>query len=108
MLLLLVSLIHINQASSASANTRNLFLGFNSHHTLQHIDWREIQHYYQLLELKYFKCLLYLSFPCIIIDIFTLVKFHNAWLILAELVIYLLSLTLISKKVKRHINQIDE
>lgn len=108
MLLLLVSLIHISQASSASANSRNLFLGFNSHRTLQHIDWREIQRYYQIIELKYFKRLLYLSFPCIIIDIFTLVKFHNAWLILAELVIYLLLLTIISKKVKHYINQINE
>ncbi|ANZ34290.1 hypothetical protein AMC75_10585 [Staphylococcus carnosus] len=105
MLLLLVSIVHITQASKSSANTRNLFIGFRSHRTYQNISWNDIQHYYQSLELKYFKRLLYISILFALIDIITLLKYHTAWLILAELCIYFITLILLSKKVEHYIAQ---
>lgn len=103
MLLLLISIVHISQASKSSANTRNLFIGFRSHRTYQNISWNEIQHFYQSLESKYFKRLLYISILFTLIDVMTLLKYRNAWLILVELCIYFLALILLSKKVEHYI-----
>ncbi|PTJ17835.1 hypothetical protein BU038_05235 [Staphylococcus simulans] len=104
MLLLLVSIVHLSQASRSSVNSNNLFIGLNQTRTFTgNLNWKQLQHYYQSLQARYFKRLLYVSLPLSVLDLFILIKFGHAWLILVELGVYLALLFFILRKVEKYI-----
>lgn len=104
MLLLLVSIVHLSQASRSSVNSNNLFIGLNQTRTFTgNLNWKQLQHYYQSLQTRYFKRLLYVSLPLSVLDLFILIKFGHAWLILVELGVYLALLFFILRKVEKYI-----
>lgn len=104
MLLLLVSIVHLSQASRSTVNLNNLFIGLNQTRTFAgNLNWKHLQHFYQSLQLRYFKRLLYISLPLGCLDLFILIKFGNAWLILVELGVYLVLLFFILRKVEKYI-----
>lgn len=104
MLLLLISLIHLRQASQNKMNPKNLFLGLPQRTSNTNIDWIKIQRDYQMLQLRYFKRLLWLSILLCLFDLWMIIQYHNAWMLLVELALYLLTLMHISRKMKRNLN----
>lgn len=104
MLLLLISLIHLRQASQNTLNPKNLFLGLPQRTSNTDIDWIKIQRDYRMLQLRYFKRLLWLSILLSLFDLWMILQFHNAWMLLVELALYLLTLMHISRKMKRNVN----
>ncbi|MDN6232130.1 MAG: hypothetical protein L0J28_03730 [Staphylococcus simulans] len=108
MLLLLVSIVHLNQASRSTVNFNNLFIGLNRTRTFpRNLNWEQLQRFYQSLQTRYFKRLLYVSLPLSVLDLFILIKLGHAWLILVELGVYLALLFFILRKVEKYIQSHD-